>query len=87
MPGILLEKTGLRSVAIIFFFNDIQALGQLVAVSECTCPGRELRLQCTVVGGFSTIWTGTAFDCTGHANQIQLSHARFESGTKTGTCS
>ena len=66
--------------------NDTPALGQLVAVSECTCPGKELRLECTVVGGFSTLWRGTAFDCIGQSNQIQLNHARFGSGTATGVC-
>ena len=66
--------------------NDTPALGQLVVVNECTCPGRELRLQCTVVGGFGTLWTGTAFNCPGRSNQIDLSHARFESGEATGEC-
>ena len=57
-----------------------------MVVSECTCPGRELRLQCTVVGGFSTIWTGTAFNCSGRGNQIHLSHARFGSGGAIDIC-
>ena len=85
IPGILLEKTGLRSVTIDFFY-DTPALGQLVVVSECVCPGRELTLECTVVGGFGTLWTGTAFHCPGRGDQIDLSHARFESGKATGEC-
>ena len=62
------------------------ALGQLVVVSECVRPGRELRLQCTVVGRGSTVWKGTAFDCPEHGNEIVLLHSRFESGTVTGVC-
>ena len=59
------------------------ALGQLVVLSECICPGRELRLECTVVGGFTTIWRGTAIDCPSRGNEIVLPHARFESGEVT----
>ena len=50
-------------------------------LSECACPGRELRLECTVVGGFSTAWRGTAFDCPGQVDEILLRHSQFESGT------
>ena len=57
------------------------ALGQLVVLSEYVCPGRELRLECTVVGGFSTDWNGTAFDCPGHGNEIFLRHSQFGPGT------
>ena len=50
-------------------------------LSECVCPGRELRLECTVVGGFATVWSGTAFDCEGQGNEIVLRHSQFfESG-------
>ena len=66
----------------------ISALGQLVVLSECVCPGRELRLQCTVVGGGITEWSGTAFDCLEHGNEILLRHIHFESerATVTGEC-
>ena len=39
-----------------------------------------------MVGGFSTIWRGTAFDCLGQGNEIDLSHARFESEEQTEMC-
>ena len=52
-------------------------LGQLVVLSECVCPGRELRLECTVVGGFATVWSGTAFDCEAQGNEIVLCHSQF----------
>ena len=68
-------------------FCDLPGQCQLVVLSECTCPGRELRLQCTVVGGFSTIWRGTAFDCLGRGNEILLRHSQFsESGLEMGEC-
>ena len=58
-----------------------------MVLSECTCPGRELRLECTVVGGFSTTWKGTAFDCPGRGNEILLRHSQFsESGLAMGEC-
>ena len=58
-----------------------------MVLSECTCPGRELRLGCTVVGGFSTNWRGTAFDCPGRGNEILLRHSQFsESGLAMGEC-
>ena len=70
-----------------FNFCDLPALCQLVVLSECTCPGRELRLGCTVVGGFSTNWRGTAFDCPGRGNEILLRHSQFsESGLAMGEC-
>ena len=54
-------------------------------LSECVCPGKELRLECTVVGGGSTVWRGTAFDHTCRSDGIVLRHSQFESGVK-GFC-
>ena len=59
---------------------SIQALGQLVVLSNCVCPGHELRLECTVVGGGATVWRGSAFDCY-YYNEIILFNSRFQSGT------
>ena len=40
-----------------------------------------------MVGGFSTIWRGTAFDCPGVGNEILLRHSRFsKSGLPMGDC-
>ncbi len=39
-----------------------------------------------MVGGFTTVWRGTAFDCQGRGNEIELPHNRFESGGVTGEC-
>ena len=40
-----------------------------------------------MVGGFATIWGGTAFDCLGRGNEILLRHSQFsESGLEMGEC-
>ena len=58
-----------------------------MVLSECVCPGRELRLECTVVGGTFTVWEGTSFNCLGHGDEIILSHSRFsQSGGAVGQC-
>ena len=70
-----------------FNFCDLPGQCQLVVLSECTCPGRELRLGCTVVGGVTTNWRGTAFDCPGRGNAILLRHIQFsESGLAMEVC-
>ena len=73
------------------FLNDekiliLTALGQLVVLSDCVCPGHELRLQCTVVGPGFTVWKGSAFNCSSHSDKINLRHVRFEGGEATGGC-
>ena len=61
-------------------------MGQLVVLNECTCPGHELRLECTVVGGGVTLWRGSAFDCTSKQNSIALRHSQFENRTVMEMC-
>ena len=61
------------------------AVGQLDVLSDCVCPGHELRLECTVVGAGFTIWRGSAFsDCI--RNRIVLRHTQFEIGTSEVPC-
>ena len=55
-----------------------------MVLSDCVCPGHELRLQCTVVGPGFTLWKGSAFNCS--SNQIILSHTQFENGDPTRGC-
>ena len=57
-----------------------------MVLSECVCPGRELRLQYTVAGSGITEWSGTAFECLEHGNEILLRHFQFESERATGEC-
>ena len=61
------------------------ATGQLVALDECTCPGHQLRLQCTVMGGGFTIWRGTALSSCSNS-RLQLRHTQFEDGLAVGQC-
>ena len=56
-----------------------------MVLNGCVCPGHELRLECTVVGGAATNWRGSAFDCPSSTNRIVLRHSQFESGT-SGEC-
>ena len=51
-----------------------------MVLSDCVCPGHELRLECTVVGYGATIWRGSAFDCLESSNRIVLRHSQFENG-------
>ena len=46
---------------------------------ECVCPGDTLIYECTVAELGSTIWTGTAFECSSSNNEIILLHSRFTS--------
>ena len=57
-----------------------------MVLSECVCPGSELRLECTVIGGVTTVWRGTAFDCIGQGDQIELRHSQFDGGRATRVC-
>ena len=57
-----------------------------MVLSDCVCPGHELKLECTVVGAGFTTWNGSAFDCTTSGNVILLHHSRFASGTDYGRC-
>ena len=52
-----------------------------VPISSCTCSAYTLTYECTVISGSggSTIWQGTAFNCVGSTNEIDLLHNRFES--------
>ena len=52
-----------------------------MVLSDCVCPGHELRLECTVVGAGFTVWRGSAFNCSSSANRIILRHSQFEIGT------
>ena len=60
------------------------AVGQLLILNECVCPGHELRFECTVTGGGFTVWMGSVFDCGEYGNQIYLRHSQFEHGVAIG---
>ena len=53
----------------------------------CACPGQNLIFTCTIVAGRVTIWRGSAFDCPGNQNEIQLLHNGFSNpGALVGEC-
>ena len=45
-----------------------------MVLSDCVCPGHELRLECTYMNGIATLWRGSAFDCPELNNEILLQH-------------
>lgn len=49
------------------------------------CPGDVLMYNCTINGGGSTIWSGSAFDCETRMDEIILRHSQFVSGS-SGNC-
>ena len=61
-------------------------MGRGLALSQngCICPGHQVTYECTIVGGGTTVWNGSAFNCT--SDQIPLRHSQFESGTAVGVC-
>ena len=56
---------------------------QLSDASTCTCPSDTVSVtyECTVIGGFVTIWQGSAINkyCMDTDDQILLLHSCFES--------
>ncbi len=64
---------------------------QLTQISGCVCAGHNVTFICSIVGGGSTIWNGTAFSCSSSNsvsnNQIFLRHSAFDSEMPTsGMC-
>ena len=55
---------------------------------DCVCSGDVLTYECTVVGSGSTVWEGSAFQCSGiNNNFILLRHSQFSSPEKPrGVC-
>ena len=52
--------------------------------NSCACPNRILTYTCTVVGGGSTVWTGSGFSCSG--NEIVLLHTEYADRMAVGMC-
>ena len=69
------------------FQSSLEAAGRQYA-----CPGEVVNYTCTIVDTSgnppigSTVWRGTAFDCSGSANVISLSHSLFSTSGASGTC-
>ena len=50
---------------------------------DCACPEDQLVYECSVQGGFATVWRGSAFDCGLASNSIILRH---NNPTSIGVC-
>ena len=50
------------------------------------CLEGVLVFECSVIGGGSTVWNGTAFDCENSDNEILLLHSRFNASNFTDSC-
>ena len=64
-------------LAVLLTFVSCQSQNLTPINDGCVCPGDELRLNCTTVGGGITIWTGTAFSQVGCNGAISLPHTDF----------
>ena len=53
---------------------------------QCACVGDRLIYNCSVMGGTSTLWRGTAFDCFMVGSEIILRHSQFASNQAFGIC-
>ena len=54
----------------------------VVTPNDCgTCLGHQLLYECTTIGTGTTVWKGSAFQCSGNGNSVLLSHRSFSSGT------
>ena len=58
---------------------------KIPANAMCACPGEVLSYTCTIDSGNTTIWGGSAFDCTTTGNEIKLIHHNFINWT-SGKC-
>ena len=57
-----------------------------MAVNDCTCQGHNVTYGCTVFGNGSTIWEGTAFDCSSTNNEFIIFHSTNYTSQKPQTC-
>ena len=60
----------------------------LIQFHDCTCPGYVQIYQCSVFGGGTTIWQGSAFtNCLRGLNSIELRHSAYaDSQGAMGQC-
>jgi hypothetical protein len=54
--------------------------------TQCVCIGDRVIYSCGVVGGSSTVWGGSVFDCPLDGSVITLRHTQYESNQAFGIC-
>ena len=52
------------------------------ADSHCMCPGQTITYECTVVGGISTVWSGSVI---GPGCESSLFHSAFQNSSESIT--
>ena len=67
--------------SLILIVTVVSRKNDLVPVSGCICPGREVLYQCTVCGPGATEFSGSLFNCAG--DKITLRH---QAHSPTGEC-
>ena len=58
----------------------------LVQETDCVCPGYAVEFKCTVIGSGSTVWKGTAFQCSDSDGSLILRHSHFVNRTDDKVC-
>ena len=54
-------------------------------MSQCACPGETVSFLCTIIGGGTTLWKGSLFNCPSANNEVVLRHSQFSTGIN-GAC-
>ena len=63
----------------LLFSTGFSENNELIATTDCTCPGQNIIYQCSVLGGRFTVWGGSimADGCV-----VALPHAQFLSSSE-----
>ena len=72
--------------AYIHIFIITASIGLVPEGIQCACIGDRLIYKCTVVGGGTTVWSGTVFDCPLDGSEITLRHSQYTSNQAFGFC-
>ena len=56
----------------------------LHTITDCVCSNDVVTYECTICGGFATVWEGSAFDCP--SQEITLPNNNFGTPQAVGVC-
>ena len=89
MPAFILWCIKYREIFMCVMFLSLKGFGQGTFIpplertdgSSCVPEGDTVVYQCTVMditmGGLSTLWRGSAFNCSNFGNTILLAHSQY----------
>ena len=64
-------------------FTFTKTTGLISTTANSNCPGDILTFECTVEGGFATVWKGTVFNlCRSQEITLRPSHFNVMNGTQ-----